>query len=226
MRASCLMPPARRTPDPSKFNRSLPLPYQLRVEDFALAMQDVYDFFADINGHLASKGLARLDDMLRAANMSGLISDMLTASLAKHSRALAANECHNGHPDLIVQGRHPNNAVKAADEGIEIKSTRNPGGKVDTHGGRDQWLAVFVYEVDNKSEPAAQRQPMIFREVYLGRVEKGQFKVYNRGELGTRTSSLPAEAMVAFRANWVYLDRAPSTRKAAKRGSADRAIEK
>ena len=216
----------RRVPDPAKFNRDATLPYALRVEDFALAMQDVYDFFADINGHLADKGLQRLDDMLRAANMSGLISDMLTASLAKHSRTLAANGYHNGHPDLIVQGRHPNNSVKAAEDGVEIKSTRNPGGKVDTHGGRDQWLAVFVYAVDVLTEPAARRGPMLFREVYLGRVEKRQFKVYERGELGTRTSSLTTDAMGEFRRNWIYLDRPASTRSAAKRGKASQATEK
>jgi hypothetical protein len=165
--------------------------------------------------------------MLRAANMSGLISDMLTASLAKHSRVLTVNSYHNGHPDLIIQGRHTNNAAKAAEDGIEIKSTRNPGGKVDTHGGRDQWLCVFVYVVDTKTEPAAQRRPMMFREIYLGRVEKGDFKVYERGALGTRTSSLDASAMSAFRMNWIYRDvPAASTRSAAKRGKADRASRK
>lgn len=220
------MSQTRQAADAAKFNRDATLPYGLRIEDFALAMQDVYDFFADINGHLASKGLHRLDDMLRAANMSGLISDMLTASLAKHSRALVANGFHNGHPDLIVQGHHPNNSVPAAEEGVEIKSTRKRGGKVDTHGGRDQWLAVFVYDVDSTSEPAARRAPMTFREVYLGRVEKKQFKVYDRGELGTRTSSLTADAMDAYRRNWVYLDRALSTRNAAKRGRASQATEK
>lgn len=51
-------------------------------------MQDVYDFFYDVNELLSSKGLDRLDDMLRPANMSGMLSDMLTASLAKHSRTL------------------------------------------------------------------------------------------------------------------------------------------
>lgn len=69
-----------------------------------MAMQDVYDFFYDVNSHLARKGLQRLDDMLRPAIMSGLLSDMLTASLAKHSRVLTENLYFNGHPDLIVQG--------------------------------------------------------------------------------------------------------------------------
>lgn len=47
-----------------------------------------------------------------------------------------------------MKGRYPNNSVKAGIEGIEIKSTRKPDGAVDMHGAREQWLCVFVYEVD------------------------------------------------------------------------------
>lgn len=43
------MPIARETPDQSSFNPDIVLPYQLRREDFALVMQDVYDFFFDVN---------------------------------------------------------------------------------------------------------------------------------------------------------------------------------
>ena len=71
--------------------------------DFESAMQDVYDFFHDVNSHLVARGLERLDDMLRPAIMSGVLSDMLTASLAKHSRVLTENNYFNGHPDLVVQ---------------------------------------------------------------------------------------------------------------------------
>ena len=54
--------------------------------------------------------------MLRPALMSGLLSDMLTASLAKHSRSLAVNTYFNGHPDLVVRGIYPNNAAKSGDD--------------------------------------------------------------------------------------------------------------
>ncbi|MGB6175285.1 MAG: hypothetical protein WBF43_02850 [Methylocella sp.] len=87
-------------------------------------MQDIYDFFYDVNGLLLQRGLYRLDDMLRPAAMSGMISDMLTASMAKHSRSLVENRYFNGHPDLIVQGRYPNNSVASGSDGVEIKSTR------------------------------------------------------------------------------------------------------
>lgn len=190
--------------EPSKFNEKAELPYQLRLKDFEMAMQDVYDFFNDVNSHLAEKGLQRLDDMLRPAIMSGLLSDMLTASLAKHSRALTENRYFNGHPDLVVQGIYPGNAIKAGDEGVEIKTTRKTGGAVDTHGGRNQWMCVFVYDVDTETEPARDRRPMIFQEVYLARVTVEDFRRNPRGELGTRTATLHRGGVKKLRENWVY----------------------
>ncbi len=194
----------RNQPDPSKFNKAAQLPYQLRLKDFELAMQDVYDFLFDVNQLLTSKGLQRLDDMVRKAIMSGLLSDMLTASLAKHSRTLAQNGYHNGHPDLVVQGKHPNDRVKAGSEGVEIKTTRKAGGAVDTHGARDQWMCVFVYDVDAHTQPAVNRRPMTFTEVYLGRVTVADFRKNPRGELGTRTATLHAEGIAKLRQAWVY----------------------
>ncbi len=97
-------------------------PYELRQQDFHVAMQDVYDFFYDVNSRLTTRGLHRIDDVLRPAMMSGLLSDTLTASLAGRSRVLKENKYFNGHPGLIVQGVYPDNAVKAGIEGVEIKT--------------------------------------------------------------------------------------------------------
>ena len=155
------MPAERNRPKRECFNRSAKLPFQLRLEDFEIAMQDVYDLFYDVNTSLLEKGLERLDDFVRPAIMSGLLSDLLTASIAKHSRALTQNEYFNGHPDLLVKGVYPNDAVKAGREGVEIKTTRKAGGAVDTHGARNQWMAVFVYNIDNATEPARERRHTI-----------------------------------------------------------------
>jgi hypothetical protein len=94
----------KNTPQQDGFNQNRDLPYNLRLDDFQMAMQDVYDFFFDVNLMLEAKGLERLDDMLRPAIMSGLLSDMLTASLANHSRSLTENLYFNGHPDLVLKG--------------------------------------------------------------------------------------------------------------------------
>jgi hypothetical protein len=198
------MPVVRNIVDQSCFNSGHEFPYNLRKEDFQLAMQDVYDFFYDVNQLLENKGLERLDDMLRPAIMSGLLSDMLTASLAKHSRSLTSNQYFNGHPDLVVKGVYPKNAIKSGTEGVEIKSTRKSGGAVDMHGAREQWLCVFVYDVDNDSEPATARNPMTFNEIYLGHVEISDFRRNDRGELGTRTATLHAVGLERFRQSWVY----------------------
>ena len=142
--------------------------------------------------------------MLRPAIMSGFLSDMLTASLAKHSRALTENKYFNGHPDLIVQGMYANNSVKAGADGVEIKTTRKAGGAVDTHGAREQWMCVFVYDVDVESEPAAERRPMTFTEIYLSHVMVEDFRKNPRGELGTRTATLHKDGIHKLRASWVY----------------------
>lgn len=136
--------------------------------------------------------------------MSGLLSDMLTANLGKHSRTLTENRYHNGHPDLVVNGVYAGNAIKAGTDGVEVKTTRKRGGAVDTHGGRNQWMCVFVHEVDTTTEPARDREPMTFTEVYLGNVTIADFRKNARGELGTRTATLHAEGIKKLRQNWIY----------------------
>lgn len=197
--------PVRETVDRSKFNAASALPFQLRLQDFEIAMQDVYDYFFDVNTLFAAKGLPRMEDTLRAANMSGMISDMLTASVAKHSRTLAQNMYHNGHPDLVVAGKYANNSVHSGTDGVEIKTTRKKGGAVDTHGARDQWMCVFVYEVDSTTEPAQDRRATRFTEVYLGQVVQADFRKNERGELGTRTATVGKEGILKLRSSWVYL---------------------
>ena len=197
--------PLRNAVDASCFNAQAMLPFELRLKDVELAMQDVYDFFFDVNSSLVAKGLERLDDMLRPAIMSGVLSDMLTASLAKHARSLTDNRYFNGHPDLVVRGVYPDNSVKAGTEGVEVKTTRKPGGSVDTHGARAQWMCVFVYEVDNESEPASRRLPLTFTEVYLGQVTVDDFRRNDRGLLGTRTATLHKDGIEKLRRSWIYL---------------------
>lgn len=198
------MPVTRETVVRPAFNPNAAYPFELRPQDFEVAMQDVYDFFFDVNQHLVQRGLERLDDMLRPAIMSGLLSDMLTASLGKHSRTLVPNRYFNGHPDLVVRGVYPDDTVQAGSEGVEIKTTRKGGGAVDTHGARDQWMCVFVYATDNETEPARNRRAMRFTEIYLARVVIDDFRRNARGVLGTRTATLHREGVKKLRESWIY----------------------
>jgi len=186
------------------FNKQARLPYELRLDDFKIAMQDVYDFFYDVNNSLLDKGLRRLEDTLRPAILSGILSDIITSSMAKHARTLVENHFFNGHPDLIVNGIYPNNSVKSGEEGVEIKATNKPGGAVDTHGAREQFLCVWVYKTDKITEPAINRNPLTFSEIYLNKVEIADFRRNERGELGTRTATLHRDGIKKLRENWVY----------------------
>ena len=204
MLAPHVMEIIRETVDRANFNPKAILPYGLRLTDFEMAMHDAYDFFYDVNKNLLEKHIQRLDDMLRPAMMSGFLSDLLTASLANHSRSLTINTYFNGHPDLIVSGVYLGNSVKAGEEGVEIKATKKSGGAVDTHGARAQWMCVFVYRVDNETEPASNRAAMRFSEIYLGQVTVDDFRKNARGELGTRTATLHKDGIQKLRKNWVY----------------------
>lgn len=199
------MPIDKNIVDLSKFNPNAFYPFDLRPQDFQMAMQDVYDFLHDVNSFLSGKGLRRLEDMLAAAAMSGFLSEMLTASLGKHARGLTDNLYPNGHPDLIVHGVYPGNAIKAGSEGVEIKSTVKRSGAVDTHGGRDQWMCVFVYRVDKTTEPISDRRALEFTKIFLGSVTTGDFRRNERGPLGTRTSTLHRGGLTKLRDNWIYM---------------------
>ena len=112
------------------------------------------------------------------------------------------------NPDLIDEASRQFGAQCIV---LAIDARRNPDGRpgwtVYTHGGRKQWMCVFVYEVDNVTEPANSRTPMTFREVYLAQVEPDDFRRNERGELGTRTSTLDRDGVAKLRRSWLYMDR-------------------
>jgi hypothetical protein len=193
--------------DRSKFNRDLELPFSLRVSDFEAAMTDVYDFFFDVNSMLLGRGLARLDEMVRPAGLSGMLSDMLCDSLASHARGLTVNRHHNGHPDLLVKGRYPGDAVEAGTDGVEVKASRSYGGAVDTHGARNEWMCVFTYSVDNDPNASAlNREPLTFQEIYIAEVVESDFRVNTRGPRGTKTATLHREGLKKLRNGELYMD--------------------
>ena len=65
-------------------------------------------------------------------------------------------------------------------------------------------MCVFVYQIDAATEPAIDRRPMGFTEIYLGPVTVEDFRRNERGELGTRTATLDAKGIAKLRSNWVY----------------------
>lgn len=200
-----------------KFNPAPLLPYNLRIKDFELAMTDIYDFFHDMNQNLLDKNLRRFEDMARPAMLSGMVSDLMTDSLATHSRSLVVNGYHNGHPDLLVVDKYTDNRVQSGEHGVEIKSTQKNGGAVDTHGARKQWMCVFVYKTDKTKRSAQERDPLRFTEVYLAEVDADDFRSNNRlTTTGTRTATLDKDGVAKLRRGWIYLDKPEPTPRASR----------
>src|SRR3954469_9842018 len=132
--------------NPDGFNKGLQLPYSLRVSDFSAAMDDIYVLLANLNDGLTSRGLLRIEESVRGAIYSGLLSDLIAEALAKHSLGLVKNGFKNGHPDLLPRGKFVNDSMRAAEDGVEIKVTGKRGGAVDMHSDRPAWYAIFRYE--------------------------------------------------------------------------------
>ncbi len=67
----------RCEPDPRKFNKKAKLPFGLRLRDFEMAMQDVYDFFFDVNRGLVERDLAAHPSLKPQAFLRTLIRGVL-----------------------------------------------------------------------------------------------------------------------------------------------------
>lgn len=65
-------------------------------------------------------------------------------------------------------------------------------------------MCVFVYDTDHETEPATDRRPMRFTEVYLAYVKEMDFRKNPRSELGTRTATLDRKCIQKLRDNWLY----------------------
>ncbi len=64
------MPVEKNAVAHSYFNQEAQLPYELRLKDFEMAMENVYDFFYDVNSKFGSKVLREPCHMLPTSVMS------------------------------------------------------------------------------------------------------------------------------------------------------------
>lgn len=113
-------------------------------------------------------------------------------------------ENNYGCPDLLVQSAYPNNSVKVVTEGVEIKTTRNRSGAVDTHGARDQWMCVFVYGVDNETEPVRSAVANDVHRSLSYAVTTADFRRNPRDDLDTGTATLNRHGVAKLRERWLY----------------------
>lgn len=188
------------------FNDDLTLPYALRLDMFAIAMDDIYEVLHNINSGLVSRGLLPFENSVRGAIYSGMLSDLLTEGMASHAAGLVKNQYSNGHPDLLPAGRYADNSARSAEEGVEIKVTKKASGAVDMHSDRPAWYCIFRYVADYSTEPIMERAPTRFTDIWLARLDESHFRKNERGPRGTRTATPHREGVKHLHANWVYRD--------------------
>ena len=106
------------------FNRHAEIPHGLTVEQICAAMNEFIDFIGFVNQQLNGRGILRLETMLMPANFSSIVGEFMTSTIPKYCPALAKNNYHNGHPDMVPKEYFLNDSIQHAQEGIEIKGSR------------------------------------------------------------------------------------------------------
>lgn len=133
--------------DPKLLNPSAKIPFGCSPEIILKAMEDFCSFLGVINQELNGHEFPRLESFLMPANFSSMVGEFMGMTIPKHCSTLARNTYHNGHPDLLPQGRFPKNAVQYGHEGIEIKASRYHRGW-QGHNAEASWLMVFVFDAN------------------------------------------------------------------------------
>jgi hypothetical protein len=161
------------------FNDGAVLPYGLTVAEVKQAMHGTYDFFHAINPLLVERGYGRLEDILLGNSFAGVLSETLVKNLSDASHTLTRNRKVGGHPDLILSGRYPGDAVLRGEDGIEVKASKTKGGW-QGHNPEKGWVVIFRYIVDTLTEPVEDRHPTEFVEVLAAELETDDYRLDQR----------------------------------------------
>lgn len=193
------------------FNENCRLPYGLTTDHLYNAMVDFVEFLGFINQQLYSKGFPRLESFLMPANFSSLVAEFMNLTIPRYCASLVKNGYHNGHPDLLPDGRFPANAVQYAHEGIEIKGSRHRSGW-QGHNPESVWLMVFHFDSNTASHQnkLIPPRPFRFQGVYGAKLEAEDWAFSGRSATSRRTitASVNQTGVAKMKANWIYRDSA------------------
>lgn len=192
--------------DSKGFNPSVKLPYGLTTDHIRQAMESFTSFIALVNQALHGKALDRLERILMPANFSSIVGEFVGAAIPRFCPGLARNRYHNGHPDLIPRGVYPDDKIKLASKGIEVKGSRYYSGW-QGHNAEDTWLMVFVFESDRPVDKVKGNEPKPFQfRLAVAKVDKSDWKFSERSATSRRTitASITPSGYEKMRRNWIY----------------------
>lgn len=116
--------------------RDISLPKGLTLANLQLSMEDAISTVGIVNSGLATAGLGSLDTFIQKNNFSGIVSNILTNSLDKHTPY--RNNSDIAYPDLIADHG----------TGLEIKCTIRASKGGESHNGHSGWHLIASYEMD------------------------------------------------------------------------------
>ena len=121
------------------FRSGVPLPPGLSVKHLEAAFNETQSVIHRLNANLAQEIGAPLHALIQGNNFSGLVSNLLTNALDKHSPY--KHNHHQRYPDLVRKRGAKVDAV-----GLEIKTTINTGKGGESHNGHGGWHLIACYE--------------------------------------------------------------------------------
>ena len=193
--------------DPNAFNPDVELPYGLTTRHLRKAMTNFTSFLEIVNQALYAKKMERLESILMPANFSSIVGEFVGAAIPKFHPKLIRNRYPNGHPDLIPAGIYPDDRIKIANEGIEVKGSQRLKGW-QGHNPEETWLMVFVFESNKPQDKLRELavKPFRFRLVVGAKATKEDWKFSGRSETSRRTitASITKSGYEKMFANWIY----------------------
>ena len=165
-----------KRPAAKGFNPTCVLPFGLTTHAVKAAMDGFCDFLAHINARMGDNEMPRFESVIMQANFSSIVGEFCKAGIPRACATLVANKYHNGHPDLIPKGMFPNDTVKHAAQGIEIKDSRYRKG-CQGHNAEACWLMVFVFASSRPPDPSEGIPPVPFAfvEVFGAQLEEADW---------------------------------------------------
>jgi hypothetical protein len=188
------------------------LPYGLTPTAVLTALNDIYAYLHAINRSSIDYGYDRLEDLMRAADFSGFLSELTVKALAEASHregaapGLRSNRYKNGRPDLIPHGLYANDAAQHGDEGVEVKASRYTGGW-QGHNIERGHLLVVQFAIDVTTLPVYERHPTIIERIMVAHLDEADWSFSGRSETSRRTitASVTGSGAAKLRGNSPYL---------------------
>lgn len=194
------------------WNPNVILPYNVKADEINHAIADVYSLLHTINCSLLAATQDPLEKIVLGNTFSGMLSEFVVKSIAKHSAALLRNDRVGGHPDLLPKGHYPDTSVLRGETGIEVKTSRQSGGW-QGHNPESCWIMIFRYELGTENEKGLWT-PTRFVEVLCAELTLEDWALAERKSTSrrTRTVSINSKGLEKLRKNYIYRDPAYTVR--------------